>query len=185
MTYRNDRKPFCTHHGNLHGAQHQIQTHHGRGYLKFLTDQVEETVKMAINAGCHHISCTCVYENEVGESIKEKIRGYEEDLFVINRLPSALPKRPLVKKACQFTLKDMKLDYLDIYLIYRPQKLQDGEDFPPKIIKAMSHLFSDAWKPMEELVDEKLLKFLGGLHFQLFPDQKDLEQIPVKVQVND
>jgi aldehyde reductase len=75
-----------------------------------------------------------------------------------------------VRKAIETTLRNLKLDYLDLYLIHWPMSYkEDGEKLFPKDAAGLfidgGIDYMDTWKAMEELVDAGLTKSVGVSNF--------------------
>ncbi|XP_013793363.2 aldose reductase-like [Limulus polyphemus] len=97
----------------------------GLGTWKSPPGKVKQAVIDAIDAGYRQIDSALVYgnESEVGAGLKEKISDgtiTREDVFIIDKCWNTFHKRERVVECCKLSLKNLGLEYLDLYLIHWP-----------------------------------------------------------------
>ncbi|OGY17599.1 MAG: hypothetical protein A2784_00630 [Candidatus Chisholmbacteria bacterium RIFCSPHIGHO2_01_FULL_48_12] len=125
----------------------------GLGTWKAEKDKVGAAVEYAVKeAGYRHIDCAPIYENEaeIGEELAKLNR---DELFVTSKLWNTDHHPDIVERACRRTLADLKLDYLDLYLMHWGIS-------QPKPIPIQT-----TWRAMEKLVDRGLVKSIGVANF--------------------
>ena len=94
----------------------------GFGLWKIDQDQCASVVYEAIKAGYRHFDSACDYgnEKETGEGLIKAIADGQctrEDLWITSKLWNTYHRKEHVQAACERTLEDLKLDYLDLYLV--------------------------------------------------------------------
>lgn len=97
----------------------------GIGTWKSTPGEVGQAVLSAIEAGIRHIDCAAIYgnEKEIGEALHEAFsKGMvkREELFITSKLWNNSHHFEAVIPALKQTLSDLRLDYLDLYLIHWP-----------------------------------------------------------------
>ena len=113
-------------------------------------DQVKQAVRTAIETGYRSIDTAAVYKNEsgVGEAIRES--GISRDkLFLTTKVWNSDQGYETTLRAFNESMKKLKVDRLDLYLIHWPVK---GK-------------FTETWKALEKLYRDGYVRAIGVCNF--------------------
>lgn len=132
------------------------------GFGTFLSPDGEITiksVKAAIDIGYRHIDTAAIYGNEksVGDAIKASNIVTREKLFITSKLWNSEQGFRSTLVAFERTMKDLQLEYLDLYLIHWPVVKGHKEDWQKAIL--------DTWKAFEKLYKEGKIRAIGVSNF--------------------
>lgn len=116
-------------------------------------------VREAIAVGYTHIDTAALYANEcsVGEGVRQSGRPRGE-LFITSKVWNTERGYDRTLRACEKSLKDLGMDYLDLYLIHWPANAKQFGDRADAINV-------DTWRAMERLVEEKVVRTIGLSNF--------------------
>ena|SRR5690554_5436685 len=120
---------------------------------------VYNSVRSALDIGYRHIDTATLYLNEkpVGKAIRESGIPREE-IFVTTKLWGTDIINNQIQEAFEGSLKNMKLDYIDLYLIHWP-------------VKGMVGL---SWKEMEKIYNSKKVRAIGLSNHLIHQDRKSV-----------
>jgi len=150
----------------------------GLGTWQSKPGEVENAVEVAIDCGYRNIDCAHVYgnEEEVGAGLAKKFAEKavtREDMFITSKLWNTQHEPSCVEPACRLTLKNLGLEYLDLYLIHWPIEFKNtgtGENFPKDNEGNMLYGYTrleDTWAAMEKLVEKRLVRQIGLSNFNI------------------
>lgn len=170
--------------------QHCIKTTNGSllpalglGTWKIPDAQAPQLVTESIRLGYRHFDCACDYGNEaaVGNGFSQGFAAglcRREDLWITSKLWNNYHHPKHVRLACERSLKDLQVDYLDLYHVHFPIALEyvpfdlrypPGWFHDPKAaqpaMKPAQVPIADTWGAMEELVQAGLVKQIGVCNF--------------------
>ncbi len=164
----------------------------GLGTWKSEKGKVERAIKEALKIGYRHFDCAPIYGNEVeiGQAIKEALDSgliKREELWITSKLWNSAHEAEEVLPALQKTLRDLQVDYLDLYLIHWPIVLKKGVALPEKAedFRPLDEVpLSETWKGMEDCLRKGLCKHLGVSNFTEKKLANLIEEGSVKPEVN-
>ena len=93
------------------------------GRTTFLGGEIAEAVEGAIEAGYRHLDCAAVYGNEdrIGAAIRASVRrSRATELWITSKLWNDKHSRRRHPVRAGKSLADLRLDYLDMYLVHWP-----------------------------------------------------------------
>ncbi|MEM6777138.1 MAG: aldo/keto reductase [Planctomycetota bacterium] len=155
----------------------------GFGLWKVDRPLAADAVANAIEAGYRHFDAACDYGNEaqVGEGLASAMeRGFvaREDLWITSKLWNTFHRGEHVRMALMRSLEDLRLDFLDLYLIhfpislkfvpmetrYPPEWFHDPDAGEPAMIEDPVPIL-ETWQAMQELQTEGLVREIGVCNF--------------------
>lgn len=150
------------------------------GYGTYLTPNGEiakNSVIEAINAGYRHIDTAFAYGNEtaVGEGIKST-DVKREDIFVTTKHWVTMRGYEKATEAIDISLKNLGLDYLDLYLIHWPCVEKVSPDW--------KEINAGTWKAFEDAYKNGKIRAIGVSNFQKKHYDALVENCEIKPMVN-
>ena len=155
----------------------------GLGLWKIDPAETAGVVTQAVDVGYRHFDSACDYgnEKEAGEGLRSAMASgacRREELWVTSKLWNTYHAQEHVRAACERSLDDLGLDYLDLYLIhfpiaqkyvpfdvrYPPEWITDPESDSPRV-ELVDVPVSETWGALENLVDAGLVRNIGVCNF--------------------
>ncbi|HEX4141158.1 MAG TPA: aldo/keto reductase [Candidatus Methylacidiphilales bacterium] len=132
--------------------------------------QIANAVYDAATLGYRHFDCASVYGNEdlIGHSFQKLLRGgvKREELWITSKLWNDKHAEKHVIASCEKSLRDLQLDYLDLYLIHWPFPNYHPPGCAPDYHNpdARSYIhenYMKTWRQMEKLVESGKVRHIG------------------------
>lgn len=145
----------------------------GLGTWQSAPGEVGKAVREALRIGYRHIDCAAIYgnEREIGAAIADAIRAGEvtrDELWITSKLWCDRHARKHVVPALKRTLKDLRLDHLDLFLVHWPVALKKGKQMAKsaKDYIALDKLpIAETWQGMEAGRADGLTRYIGVSNF--------------------
>lgn len=140
------------------------------GSDRFTAEDIASAVKGAAEVGFRLFDCASVYGNEhlIGEVFEDIMKTgiKREDLFITSKLWNDKHGKGDVLLSCAQTLKDLRLDYLDLYFVHWPfpnfHPKGAAPDYHNKDARPYIHEeYMETWYQMEKLVKAGLVRHIG------------------------
>ena len=138
------------------------------GSDRFALEDIANAVVGAAEVGFRHFDCASVYGNEtlIGKALQTIMKGGipREELWITSKVWNDMHDD--VIKSCKQSLKDLQLDYLDLFLVHWPfpNYHAPGCDVDSRSPNAKPYIhenFMKTWRQMEQLVEMGLVKTIG------------------------
>ncbi|MBK8045878.1 MAG: aldo/keto reductase [Anaerolineales bacterium] len=157
-------------------------------------EQVAAAVVGAIGVGYRHLDCAAVYGNEhlIGAALQQVLAGglRREELWITSKLWNNKHAEEDVIPAFQKSLTDLRLEYLDLYLVHWPfpNHHDPGVDVTARAHNAQPYLhdhYMKTWRQLEKLVDAGLVRHIGVSNMTIAKLKLLLRDARIKPAVNE
>ncbi|HBR12203.1 MAG TPA: aldo/keto reductase [Chryseobacterium sp.] len=141
------------------------------------TENVQKTVKLALEAGYRHIDTAAIYGNEaeIGEALADS-KIPRKDLYITTKIWNSNRSTLGVKTSVEQSLKKLQTNYLDLLLIHWPANEKQFANW--------KEINAETWKAMEELYKTGVVKSIGVSNFMVPHIKALLESAEIIPAVN-
>lgn len=123
-------------------------------------DILLEIIRGGYELGYRLIDTAAAYSNEmsIGKALNQ-LNLPRERLFLSDKVWNTNRGFEAVQDACRKSLKKLKTDYLDLYLIHWPAS--------PKLHEDWEHINAQTWRGMEKLYQDGFVRAIGVCNFKM------------------
>lgn len=132
-------------------------------------DQISQAINTAIKVGYRSFDTAQLYQNEkqIGQAIKQC--GIDRsELFITSKVSNANQGYKKTLASFEQSLKDLQLDYLDLFLVHWP----------------LHHTFFETWRAIEKLYEEKRVRAIGVCNFHISHLELLASQVNIQPMIN-
>lgn len=123
-------------------------------------EQISEIIKNARELGYRLIDTAAAYSNEISISKAiSKLDLNRQDIIISDKVWNTSRGYQAVQDACKKSLKKLKTDYIDIYLVHWPASM--------KLYSDWADINADTWRGMEQLYKDGFVRAIGVCNFKI------------------
>jgi diketogulonate reductase-like aldo/keto reductase len=174
----------------------------GVGFGTFANEGAKgETYKAVVKAlevGYRHLDCAWYYlnEGEVGDGVADFLKANpsvkREDIFITTKVWNHLHRYEDVLWSIEDSLKKLKLDYVDLYLVHWPIAAEKDGQEKPKIgpdgkyvtLKDLTENPEPTWQAMEKIYADKKARAIGVSNWTIEGLDKLIKHAKVAPHIN-
>ena len=154
--------------------------------------EVASAVARAMDVGYRHFDCASVYRNEpeIGREFTQAIKNGlpRKDLWITSKVWNDMHER--VEESCEKSLRDLGLDYLDLYLVHWPFPNTHAPkvDVSSRDTHAVPYdhdRFMNTWLQMERMVSRGLVRHIGTSNMTIKKLSAVLQDAEIKPEANE
>jgi aryl-alcohol dehydrogenase-like predicted oxidoreductase len=147
---------------------------------------VDAVVHRALERGINVFDTARMYNDGASEvSLGKALKGRREKAFVISKVSPARAYRKLLKEECEISLKNLGMDYLDLYMMHWPINPLGIKHFTadPAVL-ANPPTTEEAFAALSELKKEGKIRHIGVSNYGI-RQLKEAEAFSREIEVNE